>query len=166
MLSVLTETPGTTAPMHASILPPTFHASWPPPQGSDTSAPGKARQMAFTISRLIGSSFPFYNPVHPRATDWPAASSSSISTKGCRAGAVGPAAGSPVGRVSHTDPGRGVITGPEHQQRREPPARLGTKSRTGAWPEDIALPDYDPAQPSDRPQFGCVLTPMGKHAAR
>src|SRR5215203_2916879 len=55
MLSVLTETPGTTAPMHANILPPTFHASWPPPQGTDTSAPGNARQMAFTISRLIGS---------------------------------------------------------------------------------------------------------------
>src|SRR5215203_2976915 len=68
MLSVLTETPGTTAPMHANILPPTFHASWPPPQGSDTSAPGNARQMAFTISRLIGSFFPSYNPVHSRAT--------------------------------------------------------------------------------------------------
>src|SRR6266516_4198823 len=32
-----------TAPMQANILPPTFQASWPPPQGSDTSAPGKVR---------------------------------------------------------------------------------------------------------------------------
>ena len=39
-LSVFTETPGITAPMHANILPPTFQASWPPPHGSDTSAPG------------------------------------------------------------------------------------------------------------------------------
>src|SRR5262245_33316349 len=55
MLSVLTETPGITAPMQANILPPTFQASCPPPQGSDTSAPGNVRQMAFTISRLIAS---------------------------------------------------------------------------------------------------------------
>ena len=27
--------------MQANILPPIFQASWPPPQGSDTSAPGK-----------------------------------------------------------------------------------------------------------------------------
>jgi hypothetical protein len=53
MLSVLTDTPGMTAPMQANILPPTFQASCPPPQGSDTSAPGNARQMALTFLRLI-----------------------------------------------------------------------------------------------------------------
>src|SRR5262245_24741830 len=53
MLSVLTETPGITAPIQANILPPTFQASCPPPQGSDTSAPGKHRQMALTVLRLI-----------------------------------------------------------------------------------------------------------------
>src|SRR5262245_27691549 len=55
MLSVLTETPGMTAPMQANILPPTFQASCPPPQGSDTSAPGNLRQMVFTSFRLICS---------------------------------------------------------------------------------------------------------------
>src|SRR5689334_4502599 len=57
-LSVLTETPGIVAPMQANILPPTFQASWPPPQGSDTSAPGNARQIALTISRLIETRYP------------------------------------------------------------------------------------------------------------
>src|SRR5262245_38887158 len=42
-----------TAPIQANILPPTFQASCPPPQGSDTSAPGKHRQMALTVLRLI-----------------------------------------------------------------------------------------------------------------
>src|SRR4030095_6755457 len=41
------------APMQPNILPPTFQASWPPPQGSDTSAPGNVLQMAFTILRLM-----------------------------------------------------------------------------------------------------------------
>src|SRR5262245_30414531 len=53
MLSVLTDTPGITAPMQANILPPTFHASCPPPQGSETSAPGNLRQMALTFFRLM-----------------------------------------------------------------------------------------------------------------
>src|SRR5262245_5706289 len=56
ILSVLTETPGMTAPMQANILPPTFQASCPPPQGSDTLAPGNVWQTAFTISRLITTS--------------------------------------------------------------------------------------------------------------
>src|SRR5690349_5687966 len=58
IFAVLTETPGMTAPMQANILPPTFQASWPPPQGSETSAPGKVRQMALTMSRLIASLWP------------------------------------------------------------------------------------------------------------
>src|SRR5215470_17615369 len=53
MLSVLTETPSMTAPTQANILPPTFQASWPPPQGSETSAPGKVLQIALTRLRLI-----------------------------------------------------------------------------------------------------------------
>jgi hypothetical protein len=51
--------------MQANILPPTFQASWPPPQGSDTSAPGNFRQMAFTSLRLIvllASDAPFDMP--------------------------------------------------------------------------------------------------------
>src|SRR5204863_3666545 len=52
-LSVLTDTPGMTARMQANILPPTFQASCPPPQGSDTSAPGNLRQMALTFFRLM-----------------------------------------------------------------------------------------------------------------
>jgi hypothetical protein len=44
-----------TAPMQANILPPTFQASWPPPQGSDTAAPGSVLQTALTISRLIAA---------------------------------------------------------------------------------------------------------------
>jgi hypothetical protein len=46
-------TPGMTAPMQANILLPTFQASCPPPQGSDTSAPGKVRQMALTFLRFM-----------------------------------------------------------------------------------------------------------------
>src|SRR5262245_48054296 len=42
-----------TAPIQANILPPTFQASCPPPQGSDTSAPGNLRQMALTFLRLM-----------------------------------------------------------------------------------------------------------------
>src|SRR5690349_3608310 len=55
MLSVFTDTPGVTAPIQANILPPTFQASCPPPQGSDTLAPGKPRQMALTLLRLMAS---------------------------------------------------------------------------------------------------------------
>jgi hypothetical protein len=51
----LTETPGVTVPMQANILPPTFQASCPPPQGSETSAPGKVAQIALTRSRVIGA---------------------------------------------------------------------------------------------------------------
>src|SRR5262245_3715973 len=68
MLSVLTETPGITAPMQPTILPPTFQASCPPPQGSDTSAPGNVRQMAFTISRLIDSPWPLAVGSYPTVT--------------------------------------------------------------------------------------------------
>lgn len=53
MLSVLTEMPLVTDPIQANILPPTFQASWPPPQGSDFSAPGKGAQMAWTSSRNV-----------------------------------------------------------------------------------------------------------------
>src|SRR5262249_41202363 len=55
MLSVFTDTPGVIAPIQANILPPTFQASCPPPQGSDTLAPGKPRQMALTLLRLMAS---------------------------------------------------------------------------------------------------------------
>src|SRR6185312_9482767 len=44
----LTATPGATAPISANILPPTFQASWPPPHGSETSAPGRSLQISAT----------------------------------------------------------------------------------------------------------------------
>ena len=52
-LSVLTLTPCVLAPVTANILPPTFQASCPPPQGSETCAPGRAAQIAVTVWRLI-----------------------------------------------------------------------------------------------------------------
>ena len=43
---------------------PTFQASCPPPHGSDTSAPGNIRQIAFTFFRLIAWAIPSHRARH------------------------------------------------------------------------------------------------------
>ena len=57
-------------PTTANILPPIFHASWPPPpepdvQGSDTSAPGRVAQWALTRVR-VPKNFSSRNPQQRR----------------------------------------------------------------------------------------------------
>ena len=50
---------GSFEPMQANILPPTFQASCPPPQGSDNRRLGRSG-MALIVSRLIVASRPHY----------------------------------------------------------------------------------------------------------